>query len=42
VLLLTAPQVKLDEALAAGFRGLLAKSFEIETLECQVRALLQG
>jgi CheY-like chemotaxis protein len=42
VLLFTAHHVNLDAALAAGFRGLLAKPFEIETLERQVRALLRG
>src|SRR5688572_25386891 len=42
VLLFTAHQIKLDEVLAVGFRGLLGKPFEIEALERQVRALLQS
>jgi hypothetical protein len=41
-MLFTAHHLELDEALAAGFRGLLEKPFEIATLERQVKALLQG
>jgi CheY-like chemotaxis protein len=41
VVLFTAHHLELDDVLAAGFRGLLEKPFEIATLERQVRALLQ-
>jgi CheY-like chemotaxis protein len=42
VALFTAHQVELDAALAAGFADLLAKPFELDTLERQVRALLSS
>jgi CheY-like chemotaxis protein len=41
VALFTAHQVELDAALAGGFADLLAKPFDLETLERQVRALLR-
>jgi CheY-like chemotaxis protein len=40
VALFTAHRMELEEAQAAGFRDLLTKPFDIETLEHQVRALL--
>jgi DNA-binding response OmpR family regulator len=40
VALFTAQPVELDAALAAGFRDLLAKPFDLDTLARQVRALL--
>jgi CheY-like chemotaxis protein len=41
VALFTAHWVQLDAALTAGFRDLLAKPFDLDTVERQVRALLQ-
>jgi CheY-like chemotaxis protein len=41
VALFTAHRVELDAARAAGFRDLLAKPFDLATLEQQVRALLR-
>ena len=42
VVLFTAHRVDLDAALAAGFRALIEKPFDLETLEQQVRSLLDG
>ena len=40
VALFTAHRIELEEARAAGFRDLIAKPFELDALEHQVRALL--
>jgi DNA-binding NtrC family response regulator len=40
VALFTGHRVELEAAVAAGFRDLLAKPFDLDTLERQVRALL--
>ena len=42
VALFTAHQVPLDAALDAGFGDVIAKPFDLETLECQVRTLLSA
>jgi two-component system response regulator MtrA len=42
VALSTAHQIELDDALAAGFRDLVAKPFDIYTLAQQVRVLLRS
>jgi two-component system OmpR family response regulator/two-component system phosphate regulon response regulator PhoB len=42
VALFTAHHLELDEARAAGFRDLIEKPFDLDTLERQVRTLLQA
>jgi CheY-like chemotaxis protein len=42
LVLFTAHRLALDTALAAGFNDLITKPFDLDTLEQQVRALLQA